>query len=136
VVAILLGAMLFAVVNGRGGLVTPPAVNEIASADEPAERTGKVDAPVAVTAPELTAIDREILLREAAETAAAAKAASEARQEPAPDPAFLANERPEASSPARSMEPRPRSRTARRARSTGRTPAEEEDFLRREGYIY
>jgi curved DNA-binding protein CbpA len=141
-VAVLLGAILYAVLNGRGGLIVPPpAANESASAEldhrtQPVKIAPALDA---TTAP--TAIDREIMLSEA-------KAAASRRGQAAIEEAVGAAA--QADVPPIVLEPEPepvqlRQRTAptrphaRAIRRNGRAVArsrEDEDFLKREGYIY
>lgn len=145
-VALLLGAILYAVLNGRGGLIVPPPPgNESASAEfdhrsQPIKIAPAFDAS---TAP--TPLDREILLSESKAASArrsqsvldealdsAREAGAEIDEtriviEPEPD-ALQLRERAEP--------PRPRARTVRRNGRPAARKGEDEDFLKREGYIY
>jgi curved DNA-binding protein CbpA len=141
-VALLLGAILYAVLNGRGGLIVPPPTGNESASAELDHRTQPVKiAPALDAATTPTAIDREILLSEAKAAAGrrsrgmvgdAADTAADADVppivlEPEPEPLQLRT---------RATPTRPHARVTRRnARAVARS-REDEDFLKREGYIY
>jgi curved DNA-binding protein CbpA len=139
-VAVLLGAILFTFVNGRGGLILPPAGggNEAApsASSQPDQRSQpeKIE-PSDRAGP--TRLDREIATRDAAEAAARrnAAAAEEAIAD-APPPILADEPRPDFSLRARSLPARAHYRKPRRRPGARTTKARDEDFLRREGYIY
>jgi|GEM_PF-1491116 len=145
-VALLLGAILYAVLNGRGGLIVPPpAGNEISSAEYD-HRTQPVKiAPAMEAASTPTAIDREILLSEAKDAAdrrrqsvldGAMEAARDSLPEIEVQPIIVDPEPAPVQLRERSAPSRPRARTARRDGRAGARSREDEDFLKREGYIY
>ena len=145
-VALLLGAILYAVLNGRGGLIVPPPQgNESASADYD-HRTQPVKMPPAMEAAATpTAIDREILIGEAKAAAArrrqdalddAADAARDSVAEIDAQPVVVDPEPEPLQLRERAAPTRPRARAARRNVRAGTPSREDEDFLKREGYIY
>ncbi len=142
-VALLLGAILYAVLNGRGGLIVPPTRGNESAAAEPDHRTQpvKIASPFE-NAPAPTALDREILLGESKAAAArrrqsALDAAADAAAEGAAAPSIIIEPEPEPLQlRARAAPPRPHGRAVRRNQSTGARSREDEDFLKREGYIY
>ncbi|MGZ8998276.1 MAG: J domain-containing protein [Allosphingosinicella sp.] len=145
-VALLLGAILYAVLDGRGGLIVPPPQGNGSASAEFDHRTQPVKiAPALEANMAPTPIDREILLRETKAAAprrsqgaldeaaeAARDAAAEVDQttimfDPEPDALQLRE---------RAAPNRPRARPSRRNGRAGARTREDEDFLKREGYIY
>jgi curved DNA-binding protein CbpA len=143
-VALLLGAILYAVLNGRGGLIVPPSPGNESSTAELDHRTQPVSASPSLeelTAP--TALDREILLSEAkAEAARHGREAidrAEAQYKALdgdPAPVIIDPETAPAPERARSANSRSRARAPQRERRPGTRSRQDEDFHKREGYIY
>jgi curved DNA-binding protein CbpA len=132
-VAFLLGALLYVTINGRGGIVQPPAKTDkdaAASAEPDLRSQPTAFAPASVAETRPSDVDREILAGEARRLQGTVAAPAE--EDPA---ALLVEERPAASAPSAAPPPRQRSRTKRRAPGQPADRAEE-DFLAREGYIY
>ena len=142
-VALLLGAILYAVLNGRGGLIVPP-VQGSSDGDKSAEadhRTQPVKIAPAMEAAAPTALDREILLGEskakaAGENQGVVGESADAALEAEPEPVILDSEPASLQLRARAARPRPHAKPVRRGGRTAAQRREEEDFLRREGYIY
>ena len=138
-VALLLGGILYVLIEGQGGIVPPVAGlgNEGGDSAELDHRSQPEVIPPFLTSPGPTAIDREIMAREAA-AAKAAAAARRARQEKELSSGELdmLDLPPAAALPAE-VAYRPVRRAPPRRRAAKR-PAEtsDEDFLKREGYVY
>jgi curved DNA-binding protein CbpA len=142
-VALLLGIVLFVLIQGRGGVITPVAGANLAetAAAEPDRRSQ----PVRIEPSFIRAssgpneVEREILKREAAESAEAAATReaeeNEARAVAEADEAAveLSEIAPRPVTRERSSQPRPKRAPAPAVRRPGES---EEDFLQREGYIY
>lgn len=139
-VALLLGGILYVLIEGQGGIVPPVAGLGNAGADsaEFDHRTQPEVIPPYLASPDPTAIDREIMAREAAAAKAAAAAARRARQQKERVGAELEmlDLPPVAALPA-DVAYRPVRKAPPRRRAAKR-PAEtsDEDFLKREGYVY
>jgi curved DNA-binding protein CbpA len=126
-VALLLGAILFTIVRDRGGLV-PPLVNQAEAAAEPDHRSqpDKIEAPMRAAEAGPSAIEREILLRDAA----AAVRANEVDR--VSDPAE-GGRQPTLSLRARETPRRLRAQAVRRVAAKRHRTAEDEEFLSLEG---
>ncbi len=138
-VASLLGFILFAIINGRGGLIVPATEtdNQAAplAATEPDFRSQpeKIE-PAFRAASRPTDIDREILARESAAAASALRAPDIDPAKVALPQTFGEESRSTFSTPhgpaVHSVRPKSR------RRGSVQSAAAEEDFLKREGYIY
>jgi curved DNA-binding protein CbpA len=141
-VALLLGAILYAVLDGRGGLIVPPPRDNDAASAEFDHRTQPVKiAPALEASLTPTAVDREIALGEA--RAAADRRRQDLLDETAESgieaveitPVIVDEPEPPQLSE-RAAPTRPRARVVRRNGRTVAPTREDEDFLKREGYIY
>jgi curved DNA-binding protein CbpA len=130
-VALLLGGIIAAMVNGRGGLIVPSVGNSAMAAGEPDHRSQptKIE-PVFSAVAGRSAIEREIM-------AEARRPIRLRRGEaPAADLPYILVEEPGGTVRAVPAPRRVRAKPPRRRAAAGPAKAEEEDFLKREGYIY
>ncbi len=137
-VAVLLGGILYVLIEGQGGIV-PPAAGLGNAGGESAEfdhRSQPEIIPPYLASPVPTAIDREIMAREAAaaKAAAAARRARKDKERSANEPDIL-DLPPVAALPAEAAY-RPVRRAPRRRGAPRPAEVGEEDFLKREGYVY
>ena len=138
-VALLLGGIVYVLIEGQGGIVPPAA--RLGNGNAPAEsaefdhRSQPEVIPPFLASPSPTAIDREIVAREAAAAKAAAAARRARPEAESGDELDIPELPPAAALPAESAYRRVRKAQRRR---TAPRPADEseEDFLKREGYVY
>lgn len=132
IVALVLGGLLYVTINGRGGIVQPPAADsrEAASAEPDLRSQPTIIEPAFVAVARPTDLDREVLASEARRLQGRE---IEAAQE---DPADIIVNEPTRTTP-RSGGPSPRARPgSQRRRAAQPVDRPEEDFRAREGYIY